>query len=147
MTGEGSLQDFLQDPATWTSGQPSSDATAGLGISPSATLTQVVNMSNGSITTGSTVTVTGSGADIFALHSDSSELVFQFGTLLTSFTLTLTCNAGSDKVCALSNIFAYNDGLHNAPLPGALPLFAGGLGLIGFAGLRKRRNAARLAVA
>jgi hypothetical protein len=33
------------------------------------------------------------------------------------------------------------------PLPAALPLFAGGLGLIGFAGLRKRRKAARLAVA
>jgi hypothetical protein len=34
-----------------------------------------------------------------------------------------------------------------APLPGALGLFAGGLGLLGFTGLRKRRKAGRLAAA
>jgi hypothetical protein len=32
-----------------------------------------------------------------------------------------------------------------APLPGALPLFAAGLGFIGFAGWRKKRKTARLA--
>jgi hypothetical protein len=38
-------------------------------------------------------------------------------------------------------------GFASAPLPAALPLFVSGLGLIGFAGMRKRRKAARLAAA
>jgi hypothetical protein len=123
----------------------------GLGIS--GTLTNVTGMSASSLS-GDTVTVTGTGADIFAIHfggpGGGQELIFQFASLLTSFELTLGCpttNKSCDGKFGLSNIYAFSDNptVSNpppatTPLPAALPLFAGGLGVIGLLARRRKQK-------
>jgi hypothetical protein len=58
------------------------------------------------------------------------------------------CDSSGHQTCgtALSGAIFYPGSGSTTPLPGALPLFAGGLGLIGFAGWCKKRKTARLAV-
>lgn len=66
-----------------------------------------------------------------------TSLVVQFGTVPTSRTETLTCTAGAG---------CENPPPNNTPIPGALPLFTSGIGMLGFLGWRrKRRNAQRSA--
>jgi hypothetical protein len=55
-------------------------------------------------------------------------------------------NWGLEALTQLSNIEIFASSVVSAPLPGALALFASGIGLIGFAA-RKRRKTARLATA
>jgi hypothetical protein len=82
-------------------------------------------------------------ADVYALHFGSGAhsnfidivLVFSGATTLTDVTLSGLSNFRSFDITA-------------TPLPAALPLFAGGLGMVGFlAGRRKRKNAAAIAAA
>lgn len=117
------------------------------------TLSQVSSMSESSLT-GHTVTVTklspDTGADLFATHFDSQELLFEFNYLITSLTLTLGCPTSKtcDGTNDLSNIYAFDNSTflpppsHSevAPLPSALLLFGGGLGLMSLTGLRRRHG-------
>ena len=123
----------------------------GLGVT--GTIDSVSSMSVGSLT-GHTVSVTGTGANIFAIHFGSNELIFEFSALLTSFQLTLGCPQGHSNCEGkhnLSNIIAFDniptiptsgsgDPLAT-PLPAALPLFASGGALLGFIGWRRKRKA------
>jgi hypothetical protein len=122
------------------------------------TAEEVSGMSQSSLS-GDSITETGTGADLFAIHFDSQELLFQFNYLVTSITISLSCptSAKCDATNALSNIYAFDDGtflspptktVAATPLPAALPLFASGLGAMGLFGWRrKRRNAATRAAA
>jgi hypothetical protein len=54
-----------------------------------------------------------------------------------------SCSGGTGWV---GGIFSTTSHIPSTPLPGALPLFIGGLGLIGVAGFRKKRKVSRLAL-
>jgi len=71
-------------------------------------------------------------------------------TLSVTATGTITGDIGLELGASMTD----NDQPHEvdfvvgaSPLPAALPLFAGGLGLMGFLGLRKRRSSAEVAAA
>jgi hypothetical protein len=71
-------------------------------------------------------------------------------TLSATATGTITGDIGLELGASMTD----NDQPHEVdfvvgatPLPAALPLFAGGLGLMGFLGLRKRRSSADVAAA
>jgi hypothetical protein len=63
------------------------------------------------------------------------------GTVIVAYLASSNCTTKCDITTATSGQ------IDVTPLPAALSLFAGGLGLIGFAGFRKRRKTARLAAA
>lgn len=136
-----------------------------LGISDTST---VSDMSAGPLSSSTSkahsVTVTGAGANVFAIHfgggNSGQELVFEFASLLTSFELTLGCPAGSsscDGKYGLISISAFDSlssddppltlsevaSIATTPLPGAAALFAGGIGLGGLLlGRRRKRKTA-----
>ena len=129
---------------------------SGLGVS--GTINNITGMSADSLS-GHSVTVSGAGADIFAIHfggpGGGQELIFQFASLVTSFQLTLGCpvgNSNCDGKFDLSNIRAFDNittgggPTRATPLPAALPLFAGGLGVLGVLGLLVRRRKNKVAV-
>ena len=66
---------------------------------------------------------------------------FTFVATSTSTAITLT-GATGDHYIGLDNV-----AISTTPLPGALPLFAGGLGMIGLIAGRKKRKTARPAAA
>jgi hypothetical protein len=112
-TGSGHLLDWIQNTAGFS----------GAGL-----------VTNGQVT-GMSFTVT--DADLFGVHfgcgnSGPCELVWLF-----SGDTTFTVNS----LHGFSNISAFNDPTAT-PLPGALPLFAGGLGMVGFLARRRKRAAA-----
>jgi hypothetical protein len=118
-----------------------SGVAAWIGFDPGAS----VGAQTYSGSTGGTLTLgTGVTANIFALHWDSQEMVLVYDVSLSSFTIS-----GLDQ--NLSGITAFSDctdtscataGGHSTgtPIPGALPLFASGAGLLGFFGWRRKRK-------
>ena len=64
-------------------------------------------------------------------------------TVLIIETNATTYSAGDLNIIdgGVSTVDAYEPGLSATPLPAALPLFAGGLGMFGFISRRKKRNA------
>lgn len=94
-------------------------------------------VTNGQITS---MSFTGTGADLFGVHfgcgnSGPCELVWLF-----SGDTTFTVNS----LNGFSNISAFNDPTAT-PLPAALPLFAGGLGMMGLFVRRRKRNTSAFA--
>jgi len=145
---------YSNDPHNDIGSQSAADISTFLtGLGVTGTIDSVSSMSVGSLT-GHTVSVTGTGANIFAIHFGSNELIFEFSALLTSFQLTLGCPQGHSNCEGkhnLSNIIAFDniptiptsgsgDPLAT-PLPAALPLFASGGALLGFIGWRRKRKA------
>jgi hypothetical protein len=63
-------------------------------------------------------------------------------TVLIIETNATTYSAGDLNIIdgGVSTVDAYEPGLSATPLPGALPLFAGGLGAMGFFGSRRKRK-------
>jgi hypothetical protein len=118
-----------------------SGVAAWIGFDPGAS----VGAQTYSGSTGGTLTLgAGVTANIFALHWDSQEMVLVYDVSLSSFTIS-----GLDQ--NLSGITAFNDctdiscataGGHSTvtPVPGALPLFATGLGALGLLARRRKRK-------
>ena len=86
------------------------------------------------------------GLDHASAGNDTLNLMFNFSlenvpSSLTDFHLT------ADQVSkVLESNFVYDaPAAGNTPLPGALPLFASGLGALGLLGWRRKRKAAALA--
>ena len=101
-------------------------------------ITNTAGFTGASLVTAGQVTTmnfTGTDADLFGVHfgcgnSGPCELVWLF-----SGDTTFTVNS----LQGFSNISAFNDPTVT-PLPAALPLFAGGLGLLGFISRRKKKT-------
>jgi hypothetical protein len=93
------------------------------------------------------------GADLFRLEFSAADFLL-LDTANSFFgPATVTNNLFTD-VPTSGGLLSFTDfsdvhlSVNSTPLPAALPLFAGGLGVIGFlAGRRKRKNAAALAAA
>jgi hypothetical protein len=120
-------------PGNQNSGTIASWLTSTLGLPTATSVSQCDSGSAcGAVNNGTTFT---SGpADVFAVHFGQNELVFEYASLLTSFTV----NLGNEQ--GLSNIRSFDIPVAT-PLPAALPLFAAGLGVIGLFGARKKRKA------
>jgi len=82
-------------------------------------------------------------------YSPGEALSFSAGsTLLTGTEIVAVLNTGTTgSPNYITTAQSSQIDVVTTPLPAALSLFAGGLGLIGFAGFRKKRKTARLAVA
>jgi PEP-CTERM motif len=90
------------------------------------------------------------GADVFAIHwggggSDQPLLVIEFDQLVTDFSLSGFAH-GVSFVRSFSEPTTTGGQGMAAPVPGTLPLFVGGLGLIGLFGWRRKRKAQAAAV-
>jgi hypothetical protein len=80
-------------------------------------------------------TFASSPADVFAIHFGQNELVFEYGSNITSFSINLGQEQG------LSNVRSFEVPTAT-PLPAALPMFLGGLGMVGFLARRRKRQVA-----
>jgi hypothetical protein len=91
-------------------------------------------VTNGQVTTMSFTDVS---AELFGVHFGCGNSGPCEDVWLFSADTTFTVNS----LNGFSNISAFENDGSAVPLPGALPLFAGGLGLIGLFGARKRQKA------
>jgi hypothetical protein len=133
------VEDMLFTGSTTPPGPSNQGYTSGSGhlldwIQNTAHFTGASLVPNGQVTS---MSFTGTDADLFAVHfgcgsTGDCELVWLF-----SGDTTFTVNS----LQGFSNISAFGDGVTATPLPAALPLFAAGLGAMGFAGWRRKRNA------
>lgn len=88
------------------------------------------------------LTVTWNGTEIFSETNTGARPYeqFTFLVLATGSDLLVFKSANNPSFTYLDDVSL--DGVAAVPVPGALPLFASGLGLLGFAGWRRRRKAA-----
>jgi hypothetical protein len=70
-----------------------------------------------------------------------------YNALKNGFSLSWAMTCANDIIQGVVTFPGGNDGHNPTPLPAALPLFAGGLGFLGFVGSRRRKSAAKAAVA
>jgi hypothetical protein len=134
---------------------------ADLNLSGSITsATETFSGGSGAVTS-STVNITGSkNVDGFGTFNVTDDLTSGAGGNPTVSTITLTingttlallangdgndvaahiCEISSGSACA-STFFALPNGTMSTPLPAALPLFAGGLGLVGYLARRRKQS-------
>jgi hypothetical protein len=141
-SGISLLQEILYTGSTTPAGPANQGYTTGSGhlldwIQNTAGFTGAGLVTNGQVTT---MSFTDTDADLFGVHfgcgnSGPCEIVWLF-----SGDTTFTVNS----LNGFSNISAFSDATAT-PLPGALPLFAGGLGAIGLFGWRRKKKQSVLA--
>lgn len=106
--------------------------------SGASALSNAVSWSIGSGTwgTNSTGTLTFNIADAFG-SLDS------FGSLYDTFTFAWEMTCANDVMLATATL--HSPAVSTTPLPASLPLFAGGLGFVGFLARKRRKNAVKAA--
>jgi|HubBroStandDraft_6_1064221.scaffolds.fasta_scaffold88578_1 hypothetical protein len=145
-TGISLVEDILYTGSTTPAGPANQGYNANSGqlldwIVNTAGFTGAALVANGQVSSSNTPTsFTGTGADLFGVHfgcggTGDCELVWLFSGD-TAFTV--------NTLHGFSNISAFSD-VTTTPLPTALPLFAGGLGLLGMFARRKKRTTSILA--
>jgi hypothetical protein len=84
------------------------------------------------------------GASItYSLNIDAAL----YNSLKNGFALSWAMTCANDVIQGIVDFPRVNGGLSPTPLPAALPLFAAGLGFLGFVGSRRRKSAAKATVA
>ena len=90
---------------------------------------------------GSSVAYTNSQSDPVNNYVVWQEFTTTFVASGSSSTLELlNGDPASDSLNGLDNVSVVNEGVSATPIPGALPLFASGLGAMGFFGWRRKRK-------
>jgi hypothetical protein len=90
---------------------------------------------------GNSVAYTNSQSDPVNNYVVWQEFTTTFVASGSSSTLELlNGDPASDSLNGLDNVSVVNEGVSATPIPGALPLFASGLGAMGFFGWRRKRK-------